>query len=480
MRSSGIKAVVAIVSVLGLASVLPAASARAAAPAPVLYGFGTNQFGELGNGTTSATPSQSPTPAAGLPGTIRQLATGLRSSGALLTDGSLWTWGDDSLGQLGYDSNGGLITTPTRVPGLSGITQVALSGEGSGYAVKSDGSLWAWGNNSGAQLGNGSTTSTSSPVRVPLLTGVTQVVAGGEYALALQSDGTVWSWGINSHGELGDGTTYNESLPEPVSGLTGIAQVASGGAESFAVRADGTLFSWGWNSAGELGNGTTTESHKPAAVPGLSGVTQVASDGWSTLAVAGPQMGVWAWGDNVCGELGDGTTTSKLLPEPIGLTGVTKIAAGTAALLQISSAAIRSDGTLWTWGCDSFGQLGHSGATGGVPRQVTNLAGVTAFAFGDDTRSLFHQGGYSLAVGWIPTTVPNLIGDTVAQAGQALNAAGLLFGSVTYGVDYTCTKIGLVTSQSPGGGTRVSAGSMVSIRVATAPRPPRECPDLRT
>ncbi len=299
MRSSGIKAVVAIVSVLGLASVWPAAPARAAAPVPVLYGFGTNQHGVLGNGTTSVTPSLSPTPAAGPPGTIRQLATGLRSSAALLTDGSLWTWGDDSYGQLGYGTSGGLITTPTRVPGLSGVTQVALSDEGSGYAVESDGSLWTWGDNSGAQLGNGSTTSTSSPVRVPLLTGVMQVAAGGQYALALRRDGTVWSWGINSHGELGDGTTYNESLPEPVSGLTGIAQVASGGAESFAVRADRTLYSWGWNSAGELGNGTTTESHRPTAVPGLSGVTQVASDGWSTLALAGLEMGVWAWGDNV-------------------------------------------------------------------------------------------------------------------------------------------------------------------------------------
>jgi hypothetical protein len=201
----------------------------------------------------------------------------------------------------------------------------------------------------------------------------------------------------------------------------------------------------------------------------------VASDGWSTLAVAGPQMGVWAWGNNSCGELGDGTSTDRLLPEPIGLTGVTKIVGGDAAILQVSSAAIRSDGTLWTWGCDAVGQLGHSGATGRVPRQVTALAGVNAFAFGDDTGSLLHQGVYSLAVGWIPATVPNLIGDTVAQAGQALNAAGLLFGSVTYGVDYTCTNIGLVTSQSPGGGARVSAGSKVSIRVATAPRPPFEC-----
>jgi len=476
MRSSGVKAVLVMASVLGLVSVLPAAPARAAAPVPVLYGFGTNQFGELGNGTTSATPSLSPTPAAALPGTIVQLATGLRSSAALLADGSLWTWGQDNVGQLGYGTNGGLVTTPTRVPGLSGVIQVALSDEGSGYAVESDGSVWAWGDNSNGQLGNGSTTSTSTPVRVPLLTGIREVAAGGYYALARTSDGNVWSWGLNSHGELGDGTTLNESLPEPVPGLAGIGQVASGGAESFAVRADGTLYSWGSNNFGQLGNGTTMDSHSPAAVPGLSGVTQVASGGMATLALAGPQMGVWAWGDNFCGELGDGTTTSTSLPEPIGLTGVTRIVGGSAFPIQTFSAAIRSDGTLWTWGCDPFGQLGHSGATGRVPRQVTSLAGVTAFAFGDDSNGILHVGGYSLAVGWIPATVPNLIGDTVAQAGQALNAAGLLFGSVTYVTDYTCTNIGLVTSQSPGGGARVSAGSGVSVHVGKAPRPPFECP----
>ena len=476
MRSSGVKAVLVMASVLGLVSVLPAAPAQAAAPVPVLYGFGTNQFGELGNGTTSATPSLSPTPAAALPGTIVQLATGLRSSAALLADGSLWTWGQDNVGQLGYGTNGGLITTPTRVPGLSNVIQVALSDEGSGYAVESDGSVWAWGDNSNGQLGNGSTTSTSTPVRVPLLTGIREVAAGGYYALARTSDGNVWSWGLNSHGELGDGTTLNESLPEPVPGLAGIGQVASGGAESFAVRADGTLYSWGSNNFGQLGNGTTMDSHSPAAVPGLSGVTQVASGGMATLALAGPQMGVWAWGDNFCGELGDGTTTSTSLPEPIGLTGVTRIVGGSAFPIQTFSAAIRSDGTLWTWGCDPFGQLGHSGATGRVPRQVTSLAGVTAFAFGDDSNGILHVGGYSLAVGWIPATVPNLIGDTVAQAGQALNAAGLLFGSVTYVTDYTCTNIGLVTSQSPGGGARVSAGSGVSVHVGKAPRPPFECP----
>lgn len=334
----------------------------------------------------------------------------------------------------------------------------------------------SWGNNFDGTLGDGTRTSRSRFGDIRFANDVAQVAAGFGHSLALRSDGTVWAWGDNSEGALGDGTTYNESLPEQVSSLDGIGQIASGGAESFAVRADGTLYSWGRNSSGELGNGTTTDSLLPTPVPGLSGVTQVASDGWSTLAVAGPQMGVWAWGNNSCGELGDGSQTDKLVPVSIGLTSVTKIVGGTAALLQVSSAAIRSDGSLWTWGCDAFGQLGHSGATGFVPRQATALAGVTAFAFGDDSGSLLHQGGYSLAVGWIPATVPNLIGDTVAQAGQALNAAGLLFGSVTYAVDYTCTNIGLVTWQSPGGGARVSAGSGVSTRVATAPHPPFECP----
>ena len=475
MGSRSIKVVLATVGVLTLASVGQAVPAGAALT-PVVYGFGSNQAGELGNGTTTA--SLSPTPVTGLPGTVRQLATGLQSAAAVMSDGSLWTWGSNYYHQLGYSSSASIVSTPRQVPGLSGVTQVALSGEGNGYAVESDGSVWAWGDNSHAQLGNGTTTPSYSPVRLPILTGITQVAAGAYYALALRSDGTVWSWGDNGNGALGDGTTYNESLPEPVPHLTGITQVASGGLESFAVRSDGTLFSWGNNGSGELGNGTSGGfSATPAAVPGLTGVTQVASDGWATMAVAGTIMRAWAWGDNTCGELGDGTTTSKLSPEPIGLVGVTQVVMGQNFLLQTYSAAIRYDGTLWTWGCNPFGQLGYGAVTGAIhtPTQVTSLAGVSQFAFGDDSSGIFHPGADGLVVGSLPATVPDLHGDSISQAGQALNAAGLVFGSVTYVVDYTCTNIGTVTWQSPAAGARVNRGAAVSIRIGTAPRPPREC-----
>jgi Regulator of chromosome condensation (RCC1) repeat len=242
MGSRGIKAILATVGVLTLASVGQAMPA-AAALTPTLYGFGSNQWGELGNGTTTA--SLSPTPVAGLPSTVRQLATGLESAAAVMSDGSLWTWGSNYYHQLGYGSSASVVSTPRQVPGLSGVTQVALSDEGNGYAVESDGSVWAWGDNTHAQLGNGTTTPSYSPVRLPILTGI----------------------------------------------------------------------------------------------------TQVASDGWATMAVAGTTMRVWAWGDNTCGELGDGTTASKLSPEPIGLVGVTQVVMGQSFLLDTYSAAVRSDGT---------------------------------------------------------------------------------------------------------------------------------------
>ena len=110
-------------------------------------------------------------------------------------------------------------------------------------------------------------------------------------------------------------------------------------------------------------------------------------------------MRVWAWGDNTCGELGDGTTANKLSPEPIGLVGVTRVAMGQSFLLDTYSAAIRSDGTLWTWGCNAFGQLGYGAVTGAVhnPTQVTSLAGVSQFASGDDSNGNFHPGAWSSA-----------------------------------------------------------------------------------
>jgi hypothetical protein len=479
MRAILVTAGVAAVSSAGLAA--PAAAAPLALQAvsgPALYGFGTNQLGELGNGTTSSTPSLSPVRASGPPGVIKQLTTGFHSAGALLTDGTVWTWGQNYYHQLGYNSADAVVAVPTQVPGLSSITQIDLSSEGNGYAVGSGGNVWAWGGNSYGQLGNGSTSPSNTPVLVPGLSGVTQISAGPYYVLALKSDGTVWAWGANYDGSLGDGTTTTRPRPQRVPGLTGITQVVSEGV-SFAVRSDGTLFSWGLNSLGQLGNGTTgTNTASPAAVQGLTGVTQVASSGASALAIAGTAERVWAWGGNSCGELGDGSLNDRNTPELIGLVGASQVIEGIAGILIVSSAVIRYDGTLWTWGCNGLGQLanGTTLATR-TPTLVTSLTHVSQFAFGDDSPNvLFNVGAYALAVGTLPATVPNLSGDTTAQAGQALQAAGLVLGAVSSVVDYSCNNLGTVTSQNPPAGTSVNAGTSVSITIGKAPPSPYQCP----
>jgi alpha-tubulin suppressor-like RCC1 family protein len=447
-----------------------------AAPLTPIYGFGTNQFGELGNGTITSTASLSPTLASGPPGTVSQLATGWHTSGALMADGTVWTWGVNSDSGLGYDTGGADVSTPRQVPGLSGITQLALGGSGNGYAVGPGGIVWAWGDNSEGQLGNGTTTPSATPILVPGLNGITQVAAGDHYALARGSDGSVWAWGDSVGADLIDATLATVYVPQRLQDLSGITQVAAAGQTSYAVRSNGTLFSWGSNFYGQLGNGTSGGyTISPAPVPGLPGVTQVASSGVSVLAVDNLAERLWAWGYNSCGELGDGTTKDTYSPELIGLTGVSQVMQGTEGPLAVSSAAIRWDGRLWTWGCNGTGWLA-TGTTADAtrPTLVPNLTNVSQFALGnDDGLSDF---GYSLAVGTLAGTVPYLIGDTLAHAGAVLAAAGLTLGTVSYVADYTCATIGLVRSQNPPAGTAVPAGSAVSVTLGKAPPPPSQCP----
>jgi alpha-tubulin suppressor-like RCC1 family protein len=455
-RSGGWRKVLAgagLAVAAGAATAVPAAAAHAATPAhvPGVYGFGWNANGQLGNGTLS---KQTMGLVSGLPGTVKQVAAGTNLSAALLPDGTVQWWGNIfSLGNL---------TAPHQVPGLSGITQVAVSRDsGDLFAVGPGGQVWASGYNQHGELGNGSTTSRVFGFAVvPGLTGITQVAAGSGYALALRSDGTVWAWGLNANGQLGDGTKTDHLTPEQVPGLSGITQVAADAYESFAVRSDGTVLDWGY---GYLGDGTGIRSVTgPQPVPGLGGVRQVASGEWNaghTLALRFDGT-VMAWGENESGEVGDGTTSARLSPVQLPLSSVTQVAAD-----QTESAAVRSDGTLLTWGEGTYGELGRvpAVAVSPVPLPADGLTWVTQVALGDD---------YTLAVstapaGYVP--VPNVVGDTQAQASQALSAAGLFLGAVTTRADLTCDSIGLVLSQGQAAGSYVSHGTPVSVTIGKLP-----------
>lgn len=198
----------------------------------------------------------------------------------------------------------------------------------------------------------------------------------------------------------------------------------------------------------------------------------------NTLALAEDDGGmVYAWGNNDCGELGDRTMVDKSTPEYIGLADITQVAVGGTFLFDGFSAAVRNDGTLLTWGCNGFGQLGLGSNNGPVetPTPVTALTGVSQIAFGGELQRPFEGGAYSLVVASAPV-VPNLKGDTPAGAHLALQAAGLVVGTISYVTDYSCNNIGRVSDQDPPAGTTVHYGSGVSITIGERPPPPHVCP----
>ena len=224
------------------------------------------------------------------------------------------------------------------IPPGTKITQIAAGGSHS-LALSSTGQLYAWGQNSDGQLGNGTTTSSSVPVAVaagaiPPGTKITQIAAGGDHSLALSSTGQLYAWGDNTFGELGNGTTASSSVPVAVApGAnplgTKITEIAAGGIHSLALSSAGQLYAWGLNGDGQLGDGTTTNSSVPVAVasgaipPGTT-FTQIVAGAMQSMALSSAGE-VYAWGQNGDGQLGDGTTTNSPMPVAVALPAGTTI-----------------------------------------------------------------------------------------------------------------------------------------------------------
>ena len=291
-----------------------------------VWGWGQNSFGEIGDGTT--TNRNSPVQVPGLTSVV-QVGGGYYHSLAVKSDGTVWAWGDNAQGKLGDGSSySGYSDVPVQVSGLTGVVQVS-GGCDYSIALKSDGTVWSWGANGVGQLGDGTNSDRNIPVRVIGLTGVAQISGGFYHCLARKSDGTVWAWGRNAYGELGDGTNSERTTPVQVSGLSGVTQISSGYFHSIALKPDGTVWTWGYNQYGQLGDGTSGNTRRlPVQVSGLTGVTQVAGGGWHCLAlISDGTLRVWGW--NSFAGLGDGVNTQSSVPVQVaGLTGQTSISCG--------------------------------------------------------------------------------------------------------------------------------------------------------
>jgi alpha-tubulin suppressor-like RCC1 family protein len=392
---------------LGLAAAVvagPAATARALAKPPccrvptrsAAVGWGNNFVGELGDGDSGQIASPNWTTVTGLTSGVVQVSGGSEASLALTSDGQVWAWGATNLGT----GASGLSDVPVLVPGLAGITQVA-AGQNMSLALRSDGTVWAWGDNESGDLGDGSSAPSYTPVQVSGLTKVTKIVSAGGWSLALRSDGTVWSWGYNAAGQLGDGTTFDSDVPVKVTGLSHVTQIAAGGQDSMAVATNGlttqsTVYAWGGNAYGQLGDGTFRERPVPVPIGGINvpGVLGIAVGGEFAM-VLGTDGTLWTWGENNYGELGNGSTLIGNVTQPRevrGLeSGIVQIAAG-----GLFALARQSDGSVWAWGQNGAGELGN-GTTSGiqganpVPVQVTGLASVTQISAGQTFGLAIHQ-----------------------------------------------------------------------------------------
>ena len=292
----------------------------------------------------------------------------------LFRDGNLFTWGRGTYGKLGDNTVTDKSTPVTTSAGGTNWKQVSAGNHCA--AIKTDGTLWTWGLGSSGRLGNNAATNKSTPVTT--FAGGTnwkQVSVGNEHCAAIKTDGTLWTWGRNNFGQLGDNTATTKSTPDTTfAGGTNWKQVsASGGNHCAAIKTDGTLWTWGQGSDGRLGDNTTTTKSTPVTTfAGGTNWKQVIASGGHCAAIKTDGT-LWTWGTGSFGQLGDNDTTNKLTP-------VTTFAGGTN-WKQVSGgdnycAAIKIDGTLWTWGIGTSGQLGNNAATD-RSTPVTTFAGGT-------------------------------------------------------------------------------------------------------
>jgi alpha-tubulin suppressor-like RCC1 family protein len=403
-----------------------------------LWSWGYGGFGQLGNNDTSnqSSPIQVFVSATGVWKTIGKTFGSFQI--AIQSNGTLWTWGLNSNGQLGLNTTVG-VSSPVQVGALSTWTQVA-GGSINAAAIQSNGTLWMWGSNSYGQLGLNTTRNYnySSPVQVGALSAWTQVTGGVNFQLALQSPGTLWAWGADGYGQLGLGNQTNYSSPVQVGALTTWTQISCGYAHSIAVQSNGTLWAWGYGGNGQLGLSDTTNRSSPVQVGALSTWTQVACGYYYTIALQSNGT-LWAWGANDYGLLGLNTTTNYSSPVQIGaLSTWTQVASG-----YIAVAAIQSPGTLWAWGYGGNGQLGLSDTTNrSSPVQVGTLST------------------------WYQVAMQRCNIGAILQSSGTLYASGLnSFGSL--GNNSTTSQSSPVTILSPGSGSwnKISSASSYTMAI---------------
>ncbi len=326
-----------------------------------------------------------------------EVAAGEYHALALKSDGTIWSWGDNSYGMLGLGD-----TTDRHVPtqiGDGSDWRAVAVGEYHSIALRNDGTIWTWGYNHDGQLGDATNTQQEVPVQESTHATNWAAIAGGtEHTIALKSNGTIWGWGDNSNGQVGDGTTVNRNTPTQESThATDWAKIAAGTSHTVALKTNDTLWGWGGNNYGQLGDATSTNRSNPTQEnTHATDWTKIAVGYYNTVAIKNNST-LWTWGYNGYGQLGDGTTTESHVP----IQEVTHATDWTTIAAMAHTLAIKSDGYLWAWGYNSEGELGLGTSTStSIPAQVGSgswaaLAAAEYFSVGIRSDGTLWTWGYN-------------------------------------------------------------------------------------
>jgi alpha-tubulin suppressor-like RCC1 family protein len=275
--------------------------------------WGEAGSGELGNGSNTALERPAQVSASGK--TFIEVSAAGYTTCARSSDGSVWCWGLNDRGQLGINTSQTSRNVPTAAIPVGGLAEIAA-----GYyhfcARTTDGTLWCWGSNTSGELGDGTTVDRFAPVQVAAFGAkFTQVSSGLGHSCALKGDGTVWCWGDNSKGQLGDGTATSRSVPGQVVGLGSVVQIAAGLWHTCATSSDGAAWCWGLNEYGQLGDGTTTQRSVPVKVVGLPNtVAAISAHNSERTCARLADNTTWCWGEKL---FADSTVATVVRPEQI-------------------------------------------------------------------------------------------------------------------------------------------------------------------
>ena len=296
---------------------------------------------------------------------------------------NLFSWGNNDAGQLGHNSkttgsNG--ILSPTQITG--GNWQISGTGNNesrnianndAAYSIKSDGTLWAWGDGGFGALGQNDKTNRSSPIQIGSDTTWSSVGGGYRHGTAVKTDGTLWSWGYNYHGLLGQNNETHYSSPVQVGSDTTWSSVASGDVYTYGRKTDGTLWAWGNNTNGTLGQNESQNVNRssPVQIPGTNWSEQYCSN-QSTVTAIKTDGTLWAWGRNYEGQLGQNApqNSNKSSPVQVGSSSDWAILARGSGNRTRNPIAVKTDGTLWIWGSNAYGQLAQNNTTPGYSSPV--------------------------------------------------------------------------------------------------------------